>query len=128
MMNKLGILLGAGVGYVLGARAGRDRYDQMARAATKLWRDPRVQEAVSQAQDVAADAADRAGHSAKDTLHGVTDKLHGTDTGRHEDVVGTRPSGEDHFGAQSTPTQSPSKPSPTPPSTPSGPLPPHPRG
>ena len=38
-----GILLGAAVGYVLGARAGRRRYDQIVRAYRSLADHPAVQ-------------------------------------------------------------------------------------
>ncbi|MEJ2858122.1 MULTISPECIES: hypothetical protein [unclassified Saccharothrix] len=38
-----GILLGAAVGYVLGARAGRERYDQIVRAYRALADHPAVQ-------------------------------------------------------------------------------------
>ncbi|MFI9006439.1 hypothetical protein ACIGNX_04285 [Actinosynnema sp. NPDC053489] len=38
-----GILLGAAVGYVLGARAGRQRYDQIVRAYRSLADHPAVQ-------------------------------------------------------------------------------------
>ncbi|WP_309113018.1 hypothetical protein [Saccharothrix sp.] len=38
-----GILLGAAVGYVLGARAGRERYDQIVRAYRALVDHPAVQ-------------------------------------------------------------------------------------
>ncbi|WP_433269883.1 hypothetical protein ACQPZF_08230 [Actinosynnema sp. CS-041913] len=38
-----GILLGVAVGYVLGARAGRERYDQIARACRALADHPAVQ-------------------------------------------------------------------------------------
>ncbi|MFT7837402.1 hypothetical protein Q5530_14750 [Saccharothrix sp. BKS2] len=38
-----GILLGAAVGYVLGARAGRHRYDQIARVYRSLAEHPAVQ-------------------------------------------------------------------------------------
>ena len=38
-----GILFGAAVGYVLGARAGRHRYDQIARAYRSLAEHPAVQ-------------------------------------------------------------------------------------
>ena len=36
-------LLGAAVGYVLGARAGRERYDQLMRAYHRLVEHPAVQ-------------------------------------------------------------------------------------
>lgn len=38
-----GILFGAAVGYVLGARAGRDRYDQIVRTYRTLADHPAVQ-------------------------------------------------------------------------------------
>lgn len=56
-MKKL-ILLGAGaVGYVLGAKAGRERYEQIAESARKLRNNPTVQEKVGEAQHAAKHAA-----------------------------------------------------------------------
>lgn len=49
MRGKLLFVLGAGVGYVVGARAGRERYEAMKAQADSLWKDPRVQEKVSEA-------------------------------------------------------------------------------
>ena len=52
MMNKL-VLVGVGAaGYVLGAKAGRERYDQIARTARRWRNDPRVQEKTSEAADL----------------------------------------------------------------------------
>ena len=34
--------LGVGVGYILGAKAGRERYDKIASAASKVWNGPIV--------------------------------------------------------------------------------------
>lgn len=75
-MGKL-MLLGAGaVGYVLGARAGRGRYDQIATQAQKVWQDPRVQQrkdqAASTVKDTVADAAQQAGDLARDKVASVT--------------------------------------------------------
>ena len=56
-MKKLMLLIAGGVGYVLGARAGRERYDQIKRAATRVKEDPRVQEKAHQAADLAKDKA-----------------------------------------------------------------------
>ena len=39
----LGFLLGAAVGYVLGARAGRERYEQLVRAWQRIADHPAVQ-------------------------------------------------------------------------------------
>ena len=60
MMGKLKWLVGFGAGYVLGARAGRERYDQIAGKAQELWSDPRVQEKAGQAQQVVKEKADQA--------------------------------------------------------------------
>jgi SLT domain-containing protein len=68
-MSKLGMLAAGAVGYVLGARAGRERYDQIVNQARRFWTNPQVQRAASQAQDVAKDAApvvvDKVGDVAK---------------------------------------------------------------
>lgn len=56
-MKKLMLLVAGGVGYVLGARAGRERYDQIKKAATRVKEDPRVQEKAHQAADLAKDKA-----------------------------------------------------------------------
>ena len=56
-MKKLMLLVAGGVGYVLGARAGRERYEQIKRTATRVKDDPRVQEKAHQAADLARDKA-----------------------------------------------------------------------
>jgi hypothetical protein len=68
MRGKLWFALGAAAGFVLGARAGRDKYDEIVLNARKVWDHPTVQEAagVVQAQ------ANRLYHEGKDT---VGDKL-----------------------------------------------------
>jgi hypothetical protein len=42
MKAKLLLVFGLVVGYVLGARAGRERYDALATRARGAWRNPRV--------------------------------------------------------------------------------------
>ena len=48
-MNKLTLLTGAAIGYVLGARAGRQRYEQLRTAAGRAWRSDAVQGQVGKA-------------------------------------------------------------------------------
>ncbi|MCU1552174.1 MAG: YtxH protein [Glaciihabitans sp.] len=57
MKGKILLVVGLGVGYVLGARAGRDRYEEIKNAAQKFWSDPRVQKQVNQAEDFVKDKA-----------------------------------------------------------------------
>jgi hypothetical protein len=56
-MSKLGMLAAGAVGYVLGARAGRERYDQIAYQAQRFWTNPKVQRVASEAQERAREAA-----------------------------------------------------------------------
>ncbi|MGY1750113.1 hypothetical protein [Modestobacter sp. SYSU DS0511] len=55
-MAKLSFLAGFGAGYVLGARAGRERYEQIRRAYNHAKDDPRLQSVAGMAQ-AQADAA-----------------------------------------------------------------------
>ena len=60
-MSKLGLLVAGATGYVLGARAGRERYDQIAALAQRAWTHPKVQQASHQAQDYAREKAPEVG-------------------------------------------------------------------
>lgn len=57
MKGKILLVVGLGVGYVLGARAGRQRYEQLKSAVQKFWNDPRVQRRVDEAEDFVKDKA-----------------------------------------------------------------------
>src|SRR5262245_28347848 len=56
-MRKLMLLAAVAFGYVLGARAGRERYDQIMALVSRITNDPRVQEKAHQAVDLAKDQA-----------------------------------------------------------------------
>ena len=80
-MRKLTILLAGGIGYVLGARAGRERYEQIRRTATRVKDNPTVQSAASSAADAAKEAAPvvkdkvvSAAESAADKVKGSSDQ------------------------------------------------------
>ena len=55
-MAKLSFLVGFGAGYVLGARAGHERYEQIRRAYAQAKDDPRLQSLAGMAQARADDA------------------------------------------------------------------------
>ena len=69
-MGKLSLGLGLGVGYVLGTRAGRARYEQIKQAAAGVMERPEVQQALEQAKAVAPAP-----------LQGSIDKLTGRGSG-----------------------------------------------
>jgi hypothetical protein len=57
MRGKVLLIVGLAAGYVLGARAGRERYEDIKRVAGNLWHDPRVQHQVRNAEDFAKEKA-----------------------------------------------------------------------
>ena len=77
VMGRLSLGLGFGVGYVLGARAGRARYEQIRQAAAGFMERPEVQQAVEQVR-AAAPAP----------LQSSIDKLSGGGAGRHSANAG----------------------------------------
>lgn len=107
-MSKLSFLAGLGVGYVLGAKAGQKRYNQIRTQADRVWSSGPVQSRVDtvkqtvkeQAPVVAAklgEAAKSAGASAKERVTGedLPPSLHrGTDGHLHADTTGYGPGGE----------------------------------
>lgn len=62
-MGKISFLAGVGVGYVLGAAAGRQRFEQIKSAATKTWNNPKVQQGADAVQDQAVKGAKAAASS-----------------------------------------------------------------
>ena len=69
MRRRILFLFGLALGYVLGTRAGRQRFEQIKAGAEKIWLDPRVQEQVHNVEgfvkEKAPDLADRASSAAK---------------------------------------------------------------
>jgi hypothetical protein len=78
-MSKLTLLAAGAAGYVLGARAGRQRYEQIASTTRKVMRNPKVQAARQQAQDTLAEQASAAGSAfadkARETASAAADKV-----------------------------------------------------
>jgi hypothetical protein len=78
MKGKILLLVGLGVGYVLGARAGREKYEELKATATKFWNDPRVQKRVDDAQDFVKDKAPDVAEFISDGAKNVVSKVSGT--------------------------------------------------
>ncbi|MFG6402968.1 MULTISPECIES: hypothetical protein [unclassified Microbacterium] len=57
MKGKAGLLIGLAAGYVLGTRAGRERYEQIKTEAAKVWELDPVQAQVAKVQAFGASAA-----------------------------------------------------------------------
>lgn len=75
-MSKISFVLGAAVGYVLGARAGRQRYEQIRSGAAKAWQSQPVQQQVATAKHAAKTKAAPAALDAVSTAASVAgDKM-----------------------------------------------------
>ena len=85
MKGRVALLTGAAIGYVLGTRAGRERYEQIKAGAQRIRSNPTVQAKAAQAQDYAkqqapvvkqkeAEAASTAADAAKDAAQTVKEK------------------------------------------------------
>ena len=69
MRGKIMFITGVGVGYVLGTRAGRQRFDQMVAQARKFWESPSVQEAAGVVQAQAKGIYDQGKQAVTDQVH-----------------------------------------------------------
>lgn len=94
-MKKLMLLVAGGIGYVLGTRAGRERYEQIKNAATRVKDDPRVQEKAHQAADLAKEKAP----VVKDKVASAADKVTPSGSGNHRSDL------EDQLNPDSTARQ-----------------------
>lgn len=90
-MSKLTLIAAGAAGYVLGARAGRERYEQIADGARRVMRNPRVQSARQQAQDAVSEQAaaardvvvEKAKETASTAASAAADKVRRGDGGAH---------------------------------------------
>ncbi len=78
MRGKILFVVGLGVGYVLGTRAGREKYDKMKAAVDRFWADPRVQKRVDDAQDFVKDKAPEVAEFLADGAKKVVAQVSGT--------------------------------------------------
>lgn len=88
MGTKAGLAIGLGIGFVLGSRAGRERYEQIREAAGRIWRSPlfagpvadTAQRAADLAREAGARATDRAAEAVKQRLFGTQGQDQGGDS------------------------------------------------
>lgn len=74
MRGKLMFVAGLGVGYILGARAGREKFDELVARARKMWESPTVQEAAGVVQSKAVKIYDNGRHVVTEQLHKIGQK------------------------------------------------------
>ena len=80
-MKKLTLLAAGAVGYVLGTRAGRERYEQIKAGASKIASDPRVRSKASDAGHALKEQAPVVKDKVVDAASSAKDKMHGSNNG-----------------------------------------------
>ena len=75
MKGKILFVFGLALGYVLGTRAGRERYEQIKAGAEKVWQDPRVQRQVQTVEEFVKDKAPDLAEKATDAAKKVATKV-----------------------------------------------------
>jgi hypothetical protein len=75
MRSKAAFIVGTGLGYVLGTRAGRQRFESIKKWSTTFWQNPQVQARVTDLEAKAADFARTEGAAIKGR---VTENLRST--------------------------------------------------
>ena len=89
MGTKRGLLIGVCIGYVLGARAGRERYDQIRAAAAKVRRFPVVARPLDAAGQKVSDIVRAGGEQVTDKVaDAVKERLFGAPASKPATVDG----------------------------------------
>ncbi|MEY2847605.1 MAG: hypothetical protein RI885_270 [Actinomycetota bacterium] len=101
MRGKLLLVTGVAVGYVLGSRAGRKRYDQIAKASSSIWHSRPVQTQVDRIGDFAKDNAPMV----VDLVGGAAKKLVGGSTAEKKTPVRRKPAAKRPPGAPASPSE-----------------------
>ena len=111
----------AGIGYVLGTKAGRARFEQIRARAVDFVESPKVQETVSNLSETVKQSAQKLPDPVAEVVTAVADSVKGSTTAptsETESTSGTEPT----FGTQPSPTEPTfgTQPFPTEPKSPRG--------
>lgn len=86
-MGKISFILGAGVGYVLGTKAGRSQFEQIKQVGSNVWQNPRVQEGVHKAEGRISEVARKQGSAVTDRVAGaVKERISGSGSSGSSEV------------------------------------------
>src|SRR4029450_763887 len=80
-LGKVGMLVGAAVGYVLGAKAGRERYEQISASARQLLDKPQGKRVVDSAPGNLGPKMEQVANRAADKVHEAGEKVASTGPG-----------------------------------------------
>ena len=98
MFKKLTLAAGFGAGYVLGAKAGRERYTQMEAKFREFSGMPAVQNATASVKETASGVAESAKSTVNEKVEKVSDKTSGSSSDPSIDLSGTSTLGTSTLG------------------------------
>ena len=78
---KTGLLVGFGVGYVLGTKAGRERYEELKASWDQFVGNPSVQRAVTRGKEVVEAGTRRGIRAVEDAEEAARERLEGPSSG-----------------------------------------------
>jgi len=84
-MKRLILLIGLGIGYVLGSKAGREQYRKIKDTANKTWQSPAVRNAAEKVEAFVGDKAPALGGVAHTVLGGGENSESGSSTSGDSD-------------------------------------------
>ncbi len=105
-MKRLILLIGLGIGYVLGSKAGREQYRKIKTTASKTWQSPAVRSAAEKVETFVGEKAPSLGGVAHTVLGGGSSSSGGSSSGGDSSNTGSSSSSSSHAapGAGSTDT------------------------
>ncbi len=99
MRYKLTFVVGLALGYVIGTRAGRERYEQLKKSARQISQNPAVRNAAESAAHNGRDVAGKAFHAVSDK---VGDRMPDSVAERVRSLRERSSGGEDDWGTTNT--------------------------
>lgn len=99
MRYKLTFLAGLALGYVIGTRAGRERYEQLKKSVREFSQNPAVRNAAESAAQSSREVAGKAFHAVSDK---VGDRVPDSVAERVRSLRERSASGEDDWGTSNT--------------------------
>ena len=106
MFKKLTLAVAAGAGYVLGAKAGKERYQQIEGKVREIAGMPAVQNATATVKENAAPLLDSAKETVGDKVTAATDKTSAKSKGGDTSIDVTGTGAGARTGTRSTATRS----------------------
>ncbi|MFJ7197783.1 MULTISPECIES: YtxH domain-containing protein [unclassified Streptomyces] len=99
MRYRLTFIAGLALGYVIGTRAGRERYEQMKKSARQFAQNPAVRNTAESAAQSGRDLAGKAYHAVSEK---VGEKVPASVAGRVRSLRDRGRNGEDDWGTSNT--------------------------